>query len=211
MDWESVPKEAYALLGVVVGAVISIVTVYLTQRGQRKLEREKLREARKDDLLRELGRRFQTMATDFGAAAHSMCSLTWQATHGNVTQEMIDRYNAEMHEILPKLVGGKTMIWALDPRLGDQLDEYVQLAYEFDEKIGIACLTFEKDSAAGLAELKALDVLARDFDEIIYRKLGEIGRGRPHAALSRWMARKWSNLVRKRRIAEKRAPAPPSS
>jgi len=93
------------------------------------------------------------------------------------------------------------MIWALDPKLGDQLDEYIQLAYEVDEKIGMACLTFEKDSAAGLAELKALNVLAKDFDEIIYRRLGEIGRGRPHTALFKWMARKWSDLVRKRRVS----------
>jgi hypothetical protein len=201
MDWASIPKEAYALLGAAVGALISIATAYLTQRGQRKLEREKLREARQDAMLRELGRCFQTMATDFGSAAHSMCWLTWQASHGNMTQEMIDKYNAEMHESLPKLVGGKTMIWALDPKLGDQLDEYIQLAYEVDEKIGMACLTFGKDSAAGLAELKALNILAKDFDEIIYRRLGEIGRGRPHTALFKWMARKWSDLIRKRKVS----------
>jgi len=201
MDWAGIPKEAYALLGAAVGALISIAAAYLTQRAQRKLEREKLGEARQDAMLRELGRCFQTMATDFGSAAHSMCRLTWQASHGNMTQEMIDKYNAEMHESLPKLVGGKTMIWALDPKLGDQLDEYIQLAYEVDEKIGMACLTFEKDSAAGLAELKALNVLAKDFDEIIYRRLGEIGRGRPHTALFKWMARKWSDLVRKRRVS----------
>jgi len=201
MDWASIPKEAYALLGAAVGALISIVTAYLTQRAQRKLEREKLRGARQGAMLRELGRCFQAMATDFGSAAHSMCWLTWQASHGNMTQEMIDEYNAEIHEILPKLVGGKIMIWALDPKLGDQLDEYIQLAYEVDEKIGIACLTFEKDNAAGLAELKALNTLAEDFDEIIYRKLGEIGRGRPHTTLFKWMARKWSDLLRKRRIS----------
>jgi hypothetical protein len=80
----------------------------------------------------------------------------------------------------------------LDPGLGDQLDLFVDLAHEVDEKIGIACATYAKDNAAGLEQLKALNVTARDLDEIIYKKLGELGGGK--RTLGKWMLRKWSAL-----------------
>jgi hypothetical protein len=190
MDWADIPKEAYGLAGVVIGSGISTMTIFLYQRRQRKLEREKLREGRQDALSRELGKHFQAVATDFSALAHSMCWLTWQADHGNMTQHMIDDYHAEIHAVLPKLIGGKIMVGALDPELGYQLDLFIDLAREVDEKIGIACLAYATDNAAGHEQLKALNMSARDIDDIIYKKLGELGRGRQ--SLGKWMLRKWS-------------------
>jgi hypothetical protein len=194
MAWADIPSEAYVLIGVAVGGTICIITTYLNQRAHRKLEREKLREARKDALLKELGTRFQAVAMDFSAAAHSMCSLTWQAAHGNMTQSMIDDYHAEMREILPRLISGKIMVSALDTKLGDQLDMYVDLAHEVDERIGIACLAFAKDNADGLEQLKTLNVTATDFDEIIYKNMGELGSGKAPSTLIKLMTRKWSAL-----------------
>jgi hypothetical protein len=198
MDWADIPKEAYGLAGAAIGGGISIITTFFNQRRQRKLEREKLREGRKDALLRELGTCFRTVAVDFSSAAHSMCWLTWQADHGNMTQKMIDDYNAEIHAILPKLIGGKIMIGALDPELGDQLDLFVDLTHEVDEKIGIACLTYAKDNAAGLEQLKALNVTARDLDEIIYKQLGGLGRGKH--TLGKWIIRRWSALRARKKL-----------
>jgi hypothetical protein len=192
MDWADIPKEAYGLAGVAIGGGISIMTIYFSQRGQRKLERERLREARSDALLGELGTSFQRVAIDVSAAAHSMCWLTWQAANGHMTQKMIDDYNAEIHTVMPRLVGGKIKIWAMDPGLGDKLDMFVDLTHEVDEKIGIACATYAKDNAAGLEQLKGLNVTARDLDEIIYKKLGELGGGK--RTLGKWVLRKWSAL-----------------
>jgi hypothetical protein len=192
MDWADIPKEVYGLAGAAIGGGISMMTIYLSQRGQRKLEREKLREGRKDALHGELGECFQRVAIDLGAAAHSMCWLTWQAANGNMSQKMIDDYNAEIRAALPRLIGGKIMIWSLDPGLGDRLDLFVDLTHEVDEKIGIACATYAKDNAAGLEQLKALNVTARDLDEIINKKLGELGGGK--RTLAKWVLRKWSAL-----------------
>ncbi len=200
MTWGDIPSEAYALIGVAVGGAICILTMFLNQRAHRKLEKEKLREARKDALLKELGTRFQAMAMDFSAAAHSMCSLTWQAAHGNMTQKLIDDYNAEMHATLPRLISGKIMVSALDAKLGEQLDMYVDLAHEVDEKIGLACLAFAKDNADGLEQLKALHVTATDFDEIIYKNMGEVGSGKARLPLIKLMTRKWSALRGKQKI-----------
>lgn len=192
MAWADIPGEAYVVIGVAAGGAVCIIATYLNQRAHRKLERDRLREMRKDALLKELGSRFQQVAMDFSAAAHAMCSLTWQAAHDNMTQKLIDDYNAEMRAILPKLIGGKIMVSALDAGLGEQLDMYVDLAHEVDEKIAIANLAYAKDNADGLAQLKALHVAATDFDEIIYKQIGEVASGKAPSRLIRLMTRKWS-------------------
>lgn len=194
MAWADIPSQAYIVIGVAVGGAICILATYLNQRAYRKLERERLREARKDALLGDLGRRFQAVATDFSAAAHAMCSLTWHAAHDDMSQKMIDDYNAAMHAILPKLISGKIMVSALDAGLGEQLDMYIELAHEVDEKIGLACLAYARDNTDGLAQLKGLHVTATDFDEIIYKRMGEIGAGKAPSKLIRLMTRKWSGL-----------------
>jgi hypothetical protein len=77
------------------------------------------------------------------------------------------------------------------------LDTFVDLAREVDEKIGIACLAYAKDNAAGLDQLKALNVPARDFDEIVCKKLGELGGKQ---SLGKWMLRKWSASRARRKV-----------
>jgi hypothetical protein len=127
----------------------------------------------------------------------SMCALTWQASQDNVTQAMIDDYHAEVHAMLPKVIGGKIMVAALDPDLGYQLDVFVDLAREVDEKIGVACLAYAKDNAAGIEQLKSLKTPARDFDEIVYRRLSELGGNQ---SLGKWMLRKWSASRTRRKV-----------
>jgi hypothetical protein len=197
MDWANLSKEAYGLAGVAVGGIIVLVTALLYQWRQRKLERDRLTEQRKDALTRELGRHFQTMAVDFSSLAHSMCWLTWQAGQGNMSQAMVDDYHAEVHSTLPKVVGGRIMVGTLDSELGYELDVFVDLAREVDEKIGLACLAYAKDNAAGIEQLKALNTPAKDFDEIVYRKLGELGGKQ---SLGKWMLRKWSASRARRKV-----------
>ena len=179
------------------GGIIVLVTTLLYQWRQRKLERDRLTEQRKDALTRELGKHFQAMAVDFSSLAHSMCWLTWQAGQGNMSQAMVDDYNAEVHAVLPKVVGGRIMVGALDAELGYELDVFVDLAREVDEKIGLACLAYAKENAAGIEQLKALNVPAKDFDEIVYRRLGELGGKQ---SLGKWMLRKWSASRARRKV-----------
>jgi hypothetical protein len=130
-----------------------------------------------------------------------MCWLTWQADHGHMTQKMIDDYNAEMHVTLPKLIGGKISISALDEKLGKLIEEFVELAHEVDEKIGQACLAFQRNPAEGIDLLKRLNENARDFDGIIFHKFGDLGRGRPHVSLLERMLKGWSERFSTKRPA----------
>jgi len=74
---------------------------------------------------------------------------------------------------------------------------FVDLAREVDEKIGVACLAYAKDNAAGIEQLKSLKTPARDFDEIVYRRLSELGGNQ---SLGKWMLRKWSASRTRRKV-----------
>jgi hypothetical protein len=102
-----------------------------------------------------------------------------------------------MHVILPKLIGGKIAISALDEEMGQQLEEFVELAHEVDEKIGVACLEFAKSNASGIERLKLLYKDAQDFDEVISTKLGKLGRDKRPVRLLKWILQRWSPRSRR--------------
>jgi hypothetical protein len=183
MNWDAIPKEAYALIGTVIGAVIGVLSPVITQRSQRNLERDRLRATRIDSLYRDMGTRFQALATDFGSAAHSMCWLTWDACQGSMSKDKIIDYNKEMHIILPKLIGGHIAISALDGELEKLSDKFVNWAHDVDEEIGKACLIYEKEPIGGMELLKRLNAKAREFDEAIFSELGAFVRGKQTALL----------------------------
>jgi hypothetical protein len=198
MDWKNIPSGAYVVIGALIGGGITLLTTLLNQRGQWRLERLKMRASREDAQLKELGVRFQAVATDFSSAAHSMCWLTWQADNGSMTGKMIENYNAEIHATLPKLIGGKISIAAMDETIGTALLKYVDRAHEVDAKIGGACLLFEEDSAKGIEALKQLHEDAKQFDALIYSELEIIGRAKQY--LSPGSPRAWTARFSRQQI-----------
>jgi hypothetical protein len=131
-----------------------------------------------------------------------MCWLTWQADSGNMTQKMIDNYNAEIHATLPRLIGGKISISVMDENLGAALLKYVDRAHEVDAKIGGACLLFERDSEKGIEALKQLHEDAKSFDALIYTQLEVTGRGKQYLSPGKWIARVWTARFSRHEIAE---------
>jgi hypothetical protein len=129
MDLNEIPKEAYGLIGIVIGAGIGIFTNWMTLRHQRKLEIVKLRAVRQRALHKDFSQRFQSLATDLAAAAHCMCWFTWSATHDKMNDEMVRAYDKEIHEILPKLLGDHISVAAVDKELGSISHEFVDDAH----------------------------------------------------------------------------------
>lgn len=69
-----IPKEAYSLIGTLLGALLgfggTILTMFLTPRAQRTLEEGKLLAARRDMLHKELLAIIRALAVDFASASH---------------------------------------------------------------------------------------------------------------------------------------------
>lgn len=142
MEWSAIPSEIYTLAGTLVGGLIGFLGTYFTQRTQTKIERQRIREAR-------LGQ----VALDLAAVAHSTCWLTWSASRNYVNDKLINDYNAEIHQILPRIIGSHIALASADRYLGQLTRKLVLDAHEVDEKIGEACIAYETNRANGIAQL----------------------------------------------------------
>jgi hypothetical protein len=81
----NIPEQAYVPIGVVIGAVIALVGVFVTQligrRTSREIEEKKIGAARLDLITKEVNTRVATLAANLGAAGHSMAWLVWAANN----------------------------------------------------------------------------------------------------------------------------------
>src|SRR5262249_51146398 len=149
------PKEAYALIGTVLGAGITLAGVIFTGFVQpifarqlektridavRDLEERKLKAARQDALNKDIGLRVAQLTADLASAAHSMAWLTWAANRDVITRARIDSYDTEMHAVLTKLPGDVVAVAAVDEELGKLATKMADWIYRSDVEIGEACV-----------------------------------------------------------------------
>ena len=187
MFLEGIPKEAYGLIGTLLGAIVgfsgTIATMLLAPRAQRKLEEGKLRAARQDALHKELLAKIQTFTVDLASAGHSMCWLTWATFHGALSKENILAYDKEMHIVLPKVSGGVVAIGTLDKTLAAQAREIADKLFKLDAEIGQACLEFDTDPKAARAKIIDLTQSAYDFETTFIYALGDAAREKSEGLL----------------------------
>lgn len=95
------------------------------------------------------------LATTVAAAAHSMCWLCWKAkfSPSAVTAETVAAYDAEMHELLPKVFGAHAGLAAISPESAKRLGPVMSGLASMDAQIGEACVGIPKGSVAKLAGL----------------------------------------------------------
>ena len=156
MSFPSIPTAAYVPIGVVIGAFIALLGVFFTQffgrKTARELEESKVRAARADSLMKEVNLKVSQLATDLGAASHSMSWLTWAANHEILTKKRIESYDEEMHLVLPKVLGDVVAVASLDERLGKVANGIATDLYTLDARLGDICLLFHSDRDAARAE-----------------------------------------------------------
>ena len=150
-----------APLATALGALLSLTGVLvgggLTVWHQRRLEREKIENARADAIAKELSSAVQQLTIHVASAVHSMCWLTWLAARrpDQVTQERIDKYDAEQHITLPKILGYLTTTAALDAQFYDKLREQADEVFRLDAEIGEAGLAFVTNPSGTATALAA--------------------------------------------------------
>jgi len=99
----------------------------------------------------------QQLAVKLAAAVHSMCWLTWLATAApsRITQERIDIYDKELHELLPQITGLQAVVAAIDQAAYTRLAALVDRVVEADWKIGHASLEFKPGDSKSTQALAA--------------------------------------------------------
>jgi hypothetical protein len=175
-----IPKEAYPLIGALLGAFIgfggTIITMLLTPRAQRALEEAKLTAARQDMLQKELLTRIQALTVDFASADHSMCWIAWAAEHDALSQESIKAYDLEMHTTLPKITGGVVSVAALDNDVYEVAKRIATQLYNLDADIGEGCLEFGKNRELATAKISKVARRVHEFEDVVLVELAEVAK-----------------------------------
>jgi len=167
----------YPVLGALIGASAVVGGALLNNQRQARLEREKWLRGLSDAFDKDLRSAVKELATELAKAAHSMCWLCWLARYGpsRLTQERIDKYDEEIHALLPRIFGLHAVIAGMDQKVHADLAPLVDLAIEIDATIGAAGLQFVSGKPESALELaKCLDesiALEKELPRVIAKTI----------------------------------------
>jgi hypothetical protein len=158
------PKEVVvAILGVISSALVA----WFVARASWRLELQKWRRTRDDAHTSDLRAGLQQLILTISSAAHSMCWLTWlaDADASKLTKERVIQYDAEMHKVLPQLLGSHALVASLRPQTYRRFKDLIDEIFDVDRAIGNACLKFVPGVPATAEELKALHARATKIED----------------------------------------------
>ena len=117
--------------------------------------------ARQDQAAKETVELIQTMATKLARVSHAMWWLTWRAAkdEARVTEEALDRFEYELHELIPEIVGAQAALRAMSPGAADEVDPAVDRLHMVCGAISEASVSARKGDRSALAE-RFVDALA---------------------------------------------------
>jgi hypothetical protein len=67
---------------------------------------------------------------------------------------MVRRYDEEMHQLAPQILGQLAVVAMLSPEIHVQLSPLAEDVFDLDAKVGEAVVLAEKDLEAGLVKLR---------------------------------------------------------
>jgi hypothetical protein len=131
------------------------------QRTTEATEQVKATIAARSSMGGELRSALHKLTTSMASMIHSMCWVTWAASHpGVLTSEKIDAYDEEVHRLSPEILGHLTSIAAFSYDIYKQIEPLVWEIFRLDASIGSACV--EARNGGGSARL--LDLQQESVD-----------------------------------------------
>jgi hypothetical protein len=153
------------VIGALVGLVAGWVGAYAKVRGENLATRHDFEEvharsvrntnaianvqamvARSQVLDAELREAVRQLTVAVSSVLHSMCWLTWDSkARRRIDPEMVRRYDAELHDLSPKIIGQLAVIAALSPNTHMKLDPFVSRVFRHDAQIGDTIVSGEAE------------------------------------------------------------------
>lgn len=172
-DTVSMDATLAGLVGTAIGAVAGIMGSALTARHQRQLERERMRSARMDELIKAERQALLELTQLLATGTQAIAWLAWAATaqSAELLREEIASYDARMRELLPKLLGSEAAAASLSDEAFERIDPLVRELISLDTEVGTAAAGFEANadeatrSLAG-AKHRAVELSERSVDEV---------------------------------------------
>lgn len=110
--------------------------------------------ARQDKAANETVALIQTLATKLARVSHALWWLTWRAAKDEerVTGEVLDRFEWELHELIPEIVGLQAALRAMSPDAADEVDLAVDRLHLHCGAVSEASISARKGDRAALGE-----------------------------------------------------------
>ena len=171
--WTVLTTILFAVFSGVIGVLTGWLGAYLKVKGENLASKEDFEEtrrrlaettsavedikagtARRTSLDTELREAVRAFTVAVGALVHSICWLTWDCKERRrLDPEMVRRYDDEMHELAPQILGQLAVVAMLNPNIHAKLSPLAEDVFDLDAKVGEAVVLAEKDLEAGLVKL----------------------------------------------------------
>jgi hypothetical protein len=187
----TLPPPGVAILGAIVGATAAIVAALITSWRLLKVERVRSEEARDLERIRSEEARAQRVAEELSAAAqqltikmsaalHSMCWITWlaRARSDRITQDRLDAYDSELHELIPEILGYLSTVAALDMSLYRRLQPLAYNIFSLDAYIGFHGLALDENPDSTIRALNDAYEGMADLELQLPNIVGDVVSGR---------------------------------
>jgi hypothetical protein len=141
----------------VVGAVAGLVGGGLAGRQQGRIERERWRDARRDDAWKEKRGDLETLSGMLAKGIHEVTYVAWSASSKDVDGLRADAvaYEATMRSLLPEITSAQATAWGLSDRAFAELRPLVAELFALDAAIGEAIVGLEHDPEVSKATIAA--------------------------------------------------------
>jgi hypothetical protein len=143
-------------------SLVGIVGGWLAGRYSAQAALDSWRRSRKDVAASLSVQAIKDLATELARASHHACWITWKAScdPDRLSAEEIERYDADMHECLPKLLGAQAALAAIDGQSAAAIQAAVGEILALDARIGEACVSWRQNDRSSLANLHTDSVAA---------------------------------------------------
>lgn len=146
---------ASGLLTGVLSVLFGGISGWLAGREKTRQALDAWRRSREDSIALSALKLIQELAQALASASHSAMWLTWRARYSpdRLTQDDINRYDYEVHELLPKILGMQTALRAVSAEAAEQLESAIGGYARLDGMIGFEALKFGSGDSKALAGL----------------------------------------------------------
>lgn len=153
------------LIGAGIGAITGVASSSLAAWHQTRLERERARAARADELSRAERDAMLDLMRLLATATHAIEWLAWAATAEiqDVFRQEMDAYNTRMRELLPQLVAAEVAAASLSDDAFERIDPLINDLLALDQEVGTAGAQFEIRPADAVGRIAAVKQPANDL------------------------------------------------
>jgi hypothetical protein len=171
------PGVIQALVAGLIGLVAGLASGWQAGSQRARAFAEDWARTRQDQAAGAIVDLIQTIATKLARAAHAMWWLTWRAAHDSerVTEEALNGYEWELHQLIPEIVGAHAALAAMNADAAAELDPAVARLHLLCGSISEAAVSARASDRAALGSRLA-DALAfkAELNEAVKGAAGKV-------------------------------------